>query len=185
MRQTSTSSHYDRVTITLHWLTALDVIFLFASFQIWSRLARGTPLRHSLQSWHISFGILLALLMIARIVWRASKGRRLPPATPSRALHIGAKAVHGLLYLMLIVQVVLGFLFRWAQGEEFAFFGFGDLSDLIYVDGSLRHLLGTLHAYNAWGIIVLAGGHALVALFHHYALKDPTLRRMIPGLKIR
>ncbi len=183
MRQTTTSAHYDRLTITLHWLTALDVIFLFASFQVWSRLERGTPLRHDLQSLHISCGILLALLMVVRIFWRVSKGRRLPPASASRVAHVGAKSVHGLLYLLLIAQVVLGFLFRWAQGEPFAFFGFGDLSDLVYIEGSLRKLLGSLHYYNAWLIIVLAGGHAVVALLHHYVLRDGTLKRMIPGAK--
>ncbi|QBR51036.1 cytochrome b [Erwinia sp. QL-Z3] len=183
MHQTSAPVHYDRLTIALHWLTALDVIFLFASYQVWSRLEKGTPLRHDLQSLHISFGLLLALLMVVRIVWRISKGRRLPPASPSRAAHVGAKSVHGLLYLLLIAQVVLGFLFRWAQGEPFAFFNFGDLSDLVYIESSLRKLLGSLHYYNAWLIIVLAGGHAVVALLHHYALRDGTLKRMIPKLK--
>ncbi|WLS77716.1 cytochrome b [Erwinia pyri] len=182
-RQTATSTHYDKITLTLHWLTALDVIFLFASFQVWSRLEKGTPLRHNLQSLHISFGLLLALLMVFRIIWRASKGRRLPPASPSRAAHIGAKSVHGLLYLLLVAQVTLGFLFRWAQGAPFSFFGLGDLSELLYIDGSLRKLLGALHYYNAWLLILLAGGHAAMALLHHYVLRDGTLKRMIPKLK--
>jgi cytochrome b561 len=31
-----------------------------------------------------------------------------------------------------------------------------------------------------WAIIVLALGHALAALYHHYVLKDRVLGRMLP-----
>ena len=61
---------YDAFSMTLHWITAFSVIFLFASAHIWEQLEKGTPLRKGLQAWHISFGILLALVMIVRPLWR-------------------------------------------------------------------------------------------------------------------
>jgi cytochrome b561 len=39
--------------------------------------------------------------------------------------------------------------------------------------------VGFIHFWAAWAIIVIAGLHAIIALFHHYALKDGVLRRMI------
>ena len=36
---------YDAFSMTLHWITAFSVIFVFASADIWEQLEKGTPLR--------------------------------------------------------------------------------------------------------------------------------------------
>lgn len=173
-------TRYDRLTMSLHWLTAVLVIFMFASAQIWEQLAKGTPLRKGLQSVHISCGILLAVIVIGRLLWRLSRGRRLPPANQG-LMNIAAKTAHLALYLLLLSQIVLGFLFRWAQAEPFNFFGLFDVPQLMTFDKSMRSVFGGLHENVAWAIILLAGLHAVMALVHHYGLRDGTLRRMLPG----
>ncbi len=179
--RTSTVKHYyDKLTLTLHWVTALIVIFLFASSQIWEQLERGTFWRKTLQSLHISFGIALAAIIIIRLIWRATAGKKLPAASSSLLMHRLAKLTHWALYLLLIAQITLGFLFRWAQGEPFMFFGLFTVPDIFNVDPMLRRTFGMLHFYTAWTIIILAGLHACAALFHHYVLRDDTLRRMMP-----
>lgn len=179
----SPRQRYDAFSMTLHWITALSVIFLFASAHIWAQLEKGTPLRKGLQAWHISFGILLALVMIVRPLWRIYSQRHsqlaVTPAENSVAMRVMAHAVHGALYLLLFLQVALGFMFRWSQQEPFQFFGLFNIP-LIYVDPALRHTLGGLHNNVAWALIVLAGAHALAALFHHYVMRDNVLRRMLP-----
>ena len=175
---------YDAFSMTLHWITAFSVIFLFASAHIWQQLEKGTPLRKGLQAWHISFGILLALVMIVRPLWRFYSQRQsqlaVAPAESSALMRIMAHTVHGLLYLLLFLQVGLGFLFRWSQQAAFSFFGLFDVPTLIHVDTALRHTLAGLHNNVAWALIILAGAHALAALLHHYVLRDNVLRRMLP-----
>ncbi|WP_454562964.1 cytochrome b [Pseudomonas sp. AIG] len=171
---------YDRLTMSLHWLTALLVIGLFACAQIWEQLPKGTPLRKELQALHISFGILLTVIVIARVFWRLFKGRRLQAANQG-ALNILAKTAHLALYALLLSQIVLGFLLRWAQAEPFNFFGLFDVPTLIAFDKSMKSTFGGLHEQVAWAIIILATLHAVVALVHHYGLRDNTLRRMLPG----
>ena len=171
-------SHYDRMTIALHWATAVLVVGLFALAEIWSFLPRGTPTRRLLQSLHISFGLLFAAVFVLRIIWRSTQGRRLPPAAQG-LLGAASTGVHGLLYLLMAAQIVLGFLFRWAQGEPFTFFGLFDVPRLIAIDREQRHFIGDMHELVAWAIIVLALLHALAALFHHYYLRDGVLRRML------
>ncbi|ORM65490.1 cytochrome B [Pantoea rodasii] len=175
---------YDAFSLTLHWITAFSVIFLFASAHIWEQLEKGTPLRKGLQAWHISFGILLAVVMVVRPLWRLYSQRQthlaMAPAENSTSMRIMAHAVHGLLYLLLFTQVALGFLFRWSQQEPFSFFGLFDVPAFIHVDTALRHTLAGLHNNVAWALIILAGAHALAALFHHYVLRDNVLRRMLP-----
>ncbi|MGH9915936.1 MAG: cytochrome b [Pyrinomonadaceae bacterium] len=174
--------HYDHATIAFHWLTALLVVGLFASAQIWNQLERGTWLRKDLQSIHISFGILLAVTIVLRIVWRIANRGDLPPAA-SGLQEIAAKLVHMVLYILLCLQVVLGFLFRWAQGEPLTFFGLFSIPHFFTVDPAMRSTFGEMHNLVAWTIIVLAGLHAVAALMHHYVLKDRVLVRMRPAAR--
>lgn len=171
---------YDRLTMSLHWLTALLVIGLFASAQIWGQLEKGTPLRKELQALHISCGILLAVIVIGRLLWRLTRGRRLPAANQGM-MNMLAKTAHLALYALLLSQIVLGFVFRWAQAEPFNFFGLFDIPTLITFDKSMKSVFGGLHEQVAWIIVILAGLHAVMALVHHYGLRDNTLRRMLPG----
>lgn len=169
---------YDILTIALHWATALIVIFLFASSQIWGYLPWGSFLRRNLQALHISFGITLAAILIVRLIWRVTLGRKLSAVNSTLFMQRLANLMHRVLYLLLFVQVFLGFLFRWSQGEPLSFFGLFALPDII-VNPMLRHTFATLHFYNAWALIILSGLHAGAALFHHYLLRDNTLRRML------
>jgi len=169
---------YDSLTIFFHWLTALLVIALFASAQIWGLLAKGTSLRGGLQSVHISLGITLAALIIARLAWRLSQGRRLPRL--EGAAGWAAKAGHGLLYVLLVAQATLGFLLRWAQGETFEFFGIFPIPAPVVIDHEMRKFYGGLHENVAWALIILSALHACAALWHHYFLRDGVLLRMKP-----
>jgi cytochrome b561 len=89
--------------------------------------------------------------------------------------------VHYLLYLLLVAQAAIGFAWRWAQGHAVSFFG---LLEIPGPYGQLgrptRHVFHDLHENIAWAIVVIAFGHALAALYHHYFLKDRVLERMLP-----
>jgi cytochrome b561 len=173
------TTRYDAITILLHWGTALLVVTLFGLAEFWGFLPRGTPLRHEVQGLHISLGLALAAVLALRIAWRLGFGRTLPEIE-STLPYWAAKSVHYLLYILLIVQVALGFLFRWAQGEAFTFFGLFTIPSAFAADKSLARTIGEAHDLAGWGIVLLAGLHAAAALFHHYALRDGTIKRMLP-----
>jgi cytochrome b561 len=170
---------YDRTTIVLHWLTVALVIALFALAESWGFLRHGAPLRKEFQSLHISLGVLLAGVLAVRLGWRATRGSRLPAAVTGLQ-ELAAQVTHYALYLLLIVQVVLGFLYRWAQGEPFMFFGLFPIQFATSKNSTLDDAFGSLHNIVAWLIIVLAGFHAAAALIHYYLLKDGVLQRMLP-----
>ncbi|SFU15666.1 cytochrome b561 [Kosakonia arachidis] len=184
-----TRQRYDSFTLALHWVTAACVIFLFASAHIWEQLERGTPLRKALQAVHISCGILLAVVMVIRPLWRLfsrySAQFSVPPIEGARLAKLLAHGMHGALYLLLFAQIVLGFLFRWSQQEPFLFFGLFDLSGWVQITPTLRHTLAQWHGTVAWALVFLALVHALAALFHHYMLRDSVLSRMLPGRAFR
>src|SRR3954471_13856925 len=113
---------YDPPAMTLHWLTALLVLTLWTLAQAWGFLQHGTPLRHELQALHVSLGLVLIVVLALRIGWRAGPSRRLPPAA-SGAAELAARAMHYLLYALLLAEVALGLGFRWAGPDPLSFFG--------------------------------------------------------------
>ncbi len=178
---TANSDTYDRVSISLHWITAILVVGLYLLAEIWGFLEKGTPPRHALQALHVSLGLVLTVVIALRIPWRAFAGRRLPQATPGLLGYAGT-AVHYLLYVLLIIQIVLGFLFRWAQDESLSFFGLFTIPSPFVFSTEQRHNFGELHETIGTLIIIIAAGHMAAALFHYYVFHDSVLGRMIPRL---
>ena len=169
---------YDSAAIALHWTVALLVLVQFVSAITWDYFARDT--REALQSVHVSLGILLTAVIIARIAWRLIPDHRVS-SLEAGWVRRASKAVHYLLYLLLVTQVVTGFLFRWAQGHPAKFFGLLAIaSPFGAVDKGTRSEVHVIHEWIGWAIVILAFGHALAALYHHYALKDRVLGRMFP-----
>lgn len=171
--------HYDSVTILLHWLTFVLVVLLFALAQTWGFLQHGTPIRKELQSLHISLGIILAVVIMVRLIWRAVVGRHLPVLTEGWTAW-AAKFVHFALYVLLVAQIIMGFLYRWAQAESFMFFGVFPVRFATSKNITLDHTFGDIHNFLAWTIIILVSFHSAAALLHHYWLRDNVLRRMLP-----
>ena len=173
----ATRSRYDGVSIALHWTTVVLVLALFALGELWGYAQR--PLRGQLIMLHMSLGILLGIAVAARIVWRLMPGHRVAPAGtgPGDAL---ARSVHWLLYALLIVQSLFGWVVRWSEGEAMSFFGLQIPPLIAPMTRAEHHILMERHNQLGWVIIILAAGHAAAALYHHYVLRDRVLARMLP-----
>jgi len=173
------SPRYDGMTIALHWLTAFLVVALFALALGWDLFDHGSPIRKGMQSLHISLGIVLAVVIVTRLVWRSLWGRRLPDVATGLQ-RWATKAMHHGLYLLLVAEAGLGLALRWAQAESFMFFGLFSIQFSETKHRALAHNIEELHDTIAWIIIILAGLHAVAALIHHYGLRDKVLQRMLP-----
>ena len=168
---------YDRATLWFHWLTALLVVEQWVGAHVIDDFAKGAP-RVAAQSVHISFGLFLGLVLIARLVWRLTHGRQLPPADQG-FLQFIAKGTHWLLYALLVAVISVGIFFVWVRGNSY----FGLFSVPAFDAGNkiLRHNVGKLHEWLANSILIVAGLHAAAALVHHFIWHDGVLRRMLPG----
>jgi cytochrome b561 len=83
--------HYDKTTILFHWTTAILVALQWLGAQLIDVFPRAP--RVDARSVHIVAGVALGIILAGRIVWRATHGRRLPPADRG-ALHIIAQSTH-------------------------------------------------------------------------------------------
>ena len=171
-------TNYDNVAVALHWTTAVLVVIQFVSAITWDYFPHDTE--ETLQSVHVSLGVLLTAVIIARIVWRLMPGHQVSSLEVGW-VRLASKSVHYLLYALLVAQIVSGFVFRWAQGHPVSFFGlFGIPGPFGRLPRPERHTINEIHEYIGWAIVIIAFGHALAALYHHYALKDRVLLRMLP-----
>ncbi|MBP2302119.1 cytochrome b561 [Azospirillum picis] len=87
---------------------------------------------------------------------------------------------HYMLYALLAAEACLGFLLRWSGNEAMSFFGILIQPPFPPFSKDGHRLVGEIHEWVGWTIVILAAGHAAAALYHHYVLRDDVLRRMLP-----
>jgi cytochrome b561 len=172
----SSIEHYDGRTRALHWATAALVVTLWTMGRLNKLLPKG-PLRLDIWSIHVLLGFALAAVILARIAWRLSGGRKLPPAEQGPR-NLIAVIVHALLYFLLVGVALLGIWNVLAHG--FPLFGVWHFPKI--GDEDYAKVVNGWHNLFANVIAAVALFHALAALFHHYIVKDRVLGRMWPGL---
>lgn len=164
----------------LHWWTAGLVATGFAL--AWIMMA--VPLRDLLTKFllfqlHKTIGI----SVFALVLWRLALRRRYGRPTPEDELGTGerraAAAGQAVLYALLVIVPVLGYLTACAAPSGFPtlFLGFIPIPALIGPDAHLFALLVPVHRWSAIVLVVLAAGHAVQAIRHHRRGRT-VLRRM-------
>jgi cytochrome b561 len=174
------SQAYSSSQKTLHWLLFLLVIGLYGLTYGDDLFARGDPNRAFSWWLHISFGLLLAALVILRVGLRLVRGAPELPSSMTGIERTMAKTGHLLLYALLIIIPVLGILLAWFRGDPLTFFGLFTIPDPFQPDRPTAGFIRELHSLAANGILILAGLHALAALWHYFFRKDDVLQRMLP-----
>ncbi len=169
-----TVKRYDSLTVTLHWLVAVLVIGQWIGAQLIDEFPKGAP-RVDARSIHIVGGVLVGLLLLVRIVWRATSGRRLP-ASDQGLLHAAAKLTHWGLYVLIAAMVAVGLALAWARGDSL--FNLVTIPSFAPGDKAFRDQIQDIHATIGYLILGLAGLHAAAALVHHFIWKDGLIRRM-------
>jgi cytochrome b561 len=173
-----TAQRYDRTTMLFHWATALLVVGNWLGAQTIDWFPRG-PLRIDARSVHITVGVLLTLILLGRVIWRLTEGRRLPPADTG-ILNAAAKGTHYLLYALLFAMVALGLFLTWTRGDSI--FNLFNLPAYQPGNMDLVHQVRDLHNTVGYCILAFAGLHATAALFHRFVWRDGVLARMFPGI---
>ncbi|WP_374309087.1 cytochrome b [Dongia sp.] len=155
---------YSGLQILLHWTIALLVLFQLIFGESMGEVAEAlehgeTPdaSEQFLADAHYWVGIAILVLVGLRVILRVTQGAPAPIGSGPQLLI--AKAIHGIFYLLLIAVPVTGLL-------------------AVYVDEEI----GEIHEIGKPLFIAFIVLHVLGALFHHFKLKDETLRRMfVPG----
>jgi cytochrome b561 len=171
------STRYTRGAIILHWLMALLIVWVGTL-----GLLHDSWPKHTQAFWiniHALFGLLIWVLLLARIVWR----RQHPPPP----LPVGLDAltrrlsapVHWLLYALLFIIPIIGIVtFIW-HGRVLNF-GLFQIDFGVKSNRAIFHPTEDIHGYLAYALFAVAGLHALGALWHQFIRRDGMISRMWP-----
>jgi cytochrome b561 len=171
------STTYTPVAKGLHWLMAVLILGLLA-LGLYMHDLPLSPQKLQLYSWHKWAGVTVFLLVWLRLAWRVTNR---PPALSeamSPPMRLAAHAGHAALYGLMIVIPLSGWLMSSAKGVQTVWFGVLPIPDLLGRDKELGNLLKEAHEALNWLLMLTLGGHLTAALWHHFVLKDDTLRRM-------
>ncbi len=171
------SERYTRTAIALHWLIAVAVIVQFG----WGWWMVGIPKqpvgpRVDAFNLHKSIGMTILLLMVLRSMWRLTHPAPALPAMP-RWQALLAHATHILLYAVLFVQPVAGYLGSVFSGYPVKYFGVV-LPGWGWKDDGIKDFMSAVHFAGAITIGALVTLHLAGALWHAVALRDGLLARM-------
>lgn len=164
----------------LHWSLFGLVLFMYALTFGEDIFPRGDVRAEMAWKIHISFGIVFAALVAWRLLLRLRGGAPALPAGMTPLESAAAKTGHLLLYALLVAIPILGVLLTWYRGDALSFFGLFTIPSPVMPDRAMARSIKGLHSLCANGILIVAGLHALAALWHHYVRRDAVLRRMLP-----
>jgi cytochrome b561 len=170
---------YGAVAKSLHWLIVALLVVQFAIAWTMPDIGRGTK-PEGLISLHLSFGMLILLVVIVRLAWRLTHPVPLLSDNVPPWQHRAAQALHFLLYAILIALPMMGWANANARDWDVSLFGIIHLPRIVATRSGLGMALGDVHSNFAIILLVLVGLHLLAALYHHLMLRDRVLLRMLP-----
>lgn len=172
------------VSKTLHWLIS-GLIFTLIGLGWTLKVMPLTPQKIDLYYWHKSLGILVLVLIIARIAWlKVSPGPDPVPGLSSWERR-AAKLIHRALYFLILAMPISGWLINSSAGIPFEVFWYIPLPPISPISARLEELFGLVHLVLFYGLAVVLSIHILAAFMHHFLYNDDVLNRMLPSFLSR
>lgn len=175
-------SGYGLLSIAIHWISALLILFLFGLGIYMVDLSYYDDWYHKGPELHISLGLVVLLLMLVRVVWRIINPTP-EELSAKRAQNIAAKFVKLGLYAFIFIVLISGYLITTAEGQPASMFNLIKFPVFTELSSQNVDLAGVIHEYVAWGIVLLVVLHVAGALLHHFVIRDRTLVRMLKPVK--
>jgi cytochrome b561 len=184
-REPNPAPVYSAAARHLHWVTAAAVLMMIPAglamtyrgntLNIWDGLTDAMYSSHKL------LGFLVLWLVAGRLAYRLIKGA--PPDEPTLLWwqKAGSHLVHWLLYGLLLIVPLLGWL-GISLYPSLKVFGLFSLPAIASPDQDLAGRVLNIHGTLAMAMGLLVCAHIGAALYHHLIRKDGVLRRMLPGL---
>lgn len=131
-------------------------------------------------TFHVSIGLVVLMLIVVRFAWRLTH-----PVAPESSLpawqRLTSEGVHWMLYVMVLLTTVTGWLFASFRGWSITFFYLLPFPMLSSGNPAAGKAIDGLHQAAEWTLLGLIALHVLVALLHLLYYRDRVMNRMLPG----
>lgn len=182
---------YGSIAKWLHWSIAILFLcsYVTVKYRHWFT-EKDTPENWTALQLHLSVGITIGVLVLLRVIWRLMN--RVPDEEPgSKLAHLAAKFGHYVLYAMMIIMPITGYIGTGVNTEYFFLFDITKFeSTQLFINLIANGLNLSFKEFEApidfihkelggeLFVLILVFGHILAALYHHFIKKDRTLRKM-------
>lgn len=174
------STRYSTTSRLFHWGMAVLILLSLPAGLVMVQPGLDRGLQNALFVYHKNAGVLLLVLVLARLWWRARHPAPPLPADmpPSQAL--AARVTHGLLYALMIVVPVAGYIRVRAGGFPIEVLDALGAPALVARSEDLANTAKTVHYVAGLAFAAVLALHIGAALYHGLIRKDGVLSRMWP-----
>ncbi len=167
---------YGLVSRSFHWLMVALFLWQFIS-AILRIFIKDTPIYGFFWSAHAQLGFVLLFLVLARGVWGLMNVKKRPyeEGMGGKLAVLGHVVIYALMFLIPAVALLRSY----GSGRGFSFLGMQIFEKTGVQNAALTAPGNALHGLLGWTLLVVVAGHVLMALVHHFAMRDDTLRHMV------
>lgn len=159
----------------LHWLLFGLLVVQYSLAWLFDAFGKSGAAHDWIVTTHMSFGTLIlvvaAILIITRLASPAPSNAFLPDWQQRLA-----RVVHGLIYVLMLAQPLLGLTMVMGHGYAVPIFGLFSLPPVI---AHAPAWIGSAHETVGWTLFWLLALHILAALYHLAVRRDGVMQRML------
>ena len=180
MNQMSPLQRYNLLSQLFHWTVVVLIVGLLVTNTLRGEAPKDSDLRLQYLHLHMSLGILLFFVAIARIAWSRLADQP-DPVPGARWTQVSAKIVHVALNLATVLVPISGYLRVASKGRAADFFGLVQIPSFMGEAPGLHEAMELVHGEPMEVFFyVVIGLHVAAALWHQYIRRDGALERMLP-----
>jgi cytochrome b561 len=172
-------TQYDTTAKVLHWLVVALLLAQYLIGWLMPDIHRGMKPGDAM-TWHISVGIVILALIVLRLVWRLTH-RVAPEGSLEPWQRSAAEAMHWLLYGLVLLTTISGWLFASFRGWSISFFFLTPLPMLSSENPDALRAINHWHQKFEWTLLILIGVHVLAALVNLLFYRNRVMQRILPG----
>ncbi len=165
----------------MHWLTVLLVVSTIPAGVIMVQEGLARPTQNALFIWHKNIGVVILVLVLIRLIYRAANPPPPLPASLSPLQATIAGVTHWGMYGLLLVMAVSGYVRVRAGGFPIEWLDAVGAPALVPRSESLAETAKAIHFWARFPLVALILMHVGAAMFHGIVKRDGVFSRMWPG----
>ncbi|WP_100751782.1 cytochrome b [Vibrio salilacus] len=173
-RKNNSPQYYDALSKWLHWIMAVIIIYTIIAGYGMLFVMDMPQLFHVLSTLNMSFATIAAVLLVIRWLWSFFRQSPELPNTISSTQKSIAKLAHSVIYLVMFVVFVSGFLML---EHDYLFFWLFTIPTPIS-NAEVNGFFFMVHRIGCATLTTLVALHVTAALKHHLVSKNNVLKSM-------
>jgi cytochrome b561 len=165
----NTPTTYGLFSRALHWLIAGAMLFLIGLGWYMTELSYYDPFYHKATNLHKSIGIIVFILLAIKVVWLfISPMPVIGKGELKKWEFILAKVIHKLLWLLIILMPITGYIVSTSAGSGIDMFGLFEIPAITKIPKNIKDFADSAHYYMAYTGVAIIALHVVGAAKYYF-----------------